>query len=253
MSSVNQSQSPNECEAIREIIADYAFNLTDVSETQAVETGLPDCQDAVHELEDYRRIQESMRASIRLDVPSKDLRDRLLRATAISAVRPADKPRFRRLHPAWMAAAAAIVLLVVTNLYWLNTLRTRSNELTTGQDNPNSFVLDSTRGLRWARIPAAQETLTAAAFLMWNQDSRVGLMYAVNLPQLEPGRIYELWLNREGERVSVGRFGVDETGEGALLFSSIDPIDDFAWAWVTEEPDSGSTQPSDMIIARGEL
>ncbi len=254
MSSKDQYQSVNECEVISELIPDYAFGLTDANEQKAVESMLPNCPEAVRELADFRRLQVEMREATRQVAPPVHLRNRLLQLTSAPAPTVVQKPSGFRVSRPWMAAAAAVVLLIVTNIYWFNRVNTQGGGTTTIQrPDDSAFVLDSTNGLRWARLPAAQETMTAAAFLMWNADSQIGLMYAVNMPQLEQGRTYELWLTRDGERTSVGVFTVDETGEGALLFTSGAPIDEFAWAWITEEPANGGVQPSEFVIAKGEL
>jgi hypothetical protein len=162
------------------------------------------------------------------------------------------------IRPAWVAAAAAVLVLIVTNFYWftrVNDLSTRYNELemqVNGADN-TSFVLTSTSNLRWVRLPPAEETTGSAAFLMWNMDSEIGVLYASNFPTLEPDRVYQLWLTRGEERISAGTFTVDHYGKGALLFHVAVPIDEYTWARVTAEPASGSAQPGTSVITAGEL
>jgi hypothetical protein len=50
----------------------------------------------------------------------------------------------------------------------------------------------------------------------------------------------------------MGILQVDEEGDGALLFNSPDPINDYGWAWVTAED---GTQPPNTApaVVRGEL
>lgn len=254
MNDVNVTPPADECDTLREYIAEYAFGLTDAEDTRRVEAGLADCAGAAQELAEYRQIQDALRSAVPQITPPASLREKLMAATApIQTASPAPAParpvKTASFNRAWLAAAAAVALLVITNLFWL--MRATAPE-TTPLEN-NAFVLSSTSSLRWVRLPAENTETQSAAFLMWNAASTTGLMYAVNLPPLQQGRVYELWLTRDGERVSVGTFNVDDGGEAALIFHAIDPIDNFQRAWVTEEPAGGAPQPSNNIIARGEL
>jgi len=262
MSSDNHLESAIDCEIIGTLIPDYAFGLTDAEDSRLVESSLPVCLDAAAQLADFRQIQDEMRASVAQLEPPPELAERLM--ALVNAPVPAAAPVVKRklqlppLRPAWVAAVAALLVLVVTNFYWfsrVSDLTTRYNELEmrVNTDDRTSFVLTSTSDLQWVRLPSAEETAKSAAFLMWNTDSAIGVLYASGFPPLEEGKIYQLWLTRKDERISAGTFRVDHYGKGALLFHVTEPIDRFAWAWVTAEPESGSEQPGDTVITKGEL
>jgi hypothetical protein len=271
-----------DCEAIVALIPDYAFGMTDADETRMVESGLPFCPDATAQLAEFRQLQDEMRDSVPQLEPPPALGMRLFAlavadAPAIPVVpvvpappaapapvltqapaKPKAVPQIA-IRPAWIAAAAAVLVLVVTNFYWftrVNDLTTRyselANQVSTNQMD-TSFVLTSTADLQWVRLPAAQESVPAAAFLMWNRDSEIGVLYASNFPTLEPDHVYQLWLTRGDERISAGTFTVDHYGKGALLFHASVPIDEYTWARVTAEPVAGSEQPGTAVITAGEL
>jgi len=255
------TDSVHECDEILDLIADYAFGLTDVQETRFVEANLQRCPEAAAQLQDYRILQEEMRASVPQVEPPMQVGERLMAALVASAPtlvrtaeKPLEKPR-RLLRPAWLIAAAAVLALVVSNAYWF----TRVNDLAQRQDellaliNPqdtNAFVLTSTNALHWVRL-ANDETNSTSAFMMWNGDSETGLLYARGFPELQQSEKYHVWLTRNGERVFVGILQIDDKGDGALLFHSPEAIDSFAWAWVTAQsaPDA-SDAPT---IVSGEL
>jgi hypothetical protein len=254
--SSNNYDAANNCDTILDLISDYAFGLTDPEDTRLVESGLPACPDAAAELAAYRRLQDEMRANVSQIDPAPQLIEQLMASISTS-----EKPvtaRRRLLHPAWLAAVAAILVLLVTNIYWLmrvEDLVRRQDELVSQfpVSETGAFVLTGTANLRWVRLPGPQENADRSAFLMWNAESKIGLMYARGLPQLPPGRTYQLWLTRGEERASVGTFEVDEEGNGALLFESVKPIDEFTWARITDEPAKGSTEPTGQMIVNGEL
>lgn len=256
----NQATHPTQiCDDVQELLPDYAFGLTDADDTNLVESGLADCPEAVGELADFHRLQDEMRASVPQIVPPAHLEDQLM--AAITAPHPrVVKPR--RMHIAsrrvWLAVAAAVIALVGTNVYWMlrvDDLARRQNELAEqmmGQQN-SAFVLTGTSDLRWVRLPPSQQNGDASAFMMWNKESQIGLLYARGFPRLAIGNTYQLWLTRGDERISAGTFRVDEEGKGALLFHITDAIDKYTWARITAEPQNGSNQPSDTVIVNGKL
>ncbi len=198
-----------------------------------------------------------MRASTLELEPPEALEHRLMAAIS-EPVATVHSPRRRFLHRAWVIAAAALVALIFTNVYWLGRVNnvTQERDQLAAQINPtgnNAFVLTGTNDLRWVRLPPSQEDTDASAFLMWNAESEIGLLYVRGFPNLTVGKTYQLWLTHGDERVSAGVFRVDEDGKGALLFHVSDPIDEYTWARITDEPESGSNQPTGTVVVVGEL
>ena len=272
---MNRSQDTNpvyDCDTLLELIPEYAFGLTEPEQTRMIEGGLQRCPEAAARLEEFRLIQSEMRADVPQVEPPPELGARLMVAISIpvetatvpapaAAFAPVTAPaaattttRRRVVRFAWVAAVAAIIALVITNLYWfmrVNDLTERQNDLIaamSGQEN--AFVLTSTDSLHWVRLANPEAQNDASAFMMWDGDSETGLLYARNFPALEPGHIYHLWLRRSGEeRVFAGVFSVDENGDGALLFSSPEPIVDFNWAGITSEsPDESPANPPAPVV-----
>lgn len=269
---INYRPDPTpDCEPIRELLPDYAFGLSTDDEKRHVESGLAGCPDALIALAEFRQLQDEMRASVPQLTPPADLFDRLMVTIAPSAPAPVPTimPPVRRSSAfVWqLAAIAAVIALVLSNLFWAtraNQLSAQKNDLTaqleqlTASLSGNSgqtpaFILNSTTGLRWVRLPPSQQNTDTSAFLMWNAESKIGLLYAHSFPQLQAGMTYQLWLTRGEERKSVGTFTVDDKGKGALLFHSEEPIDKFTWARITAEPTNGSPTPGNTIVVIGKL
>jgi anti-sigma-K factor RskA len=270
----------HDCDAIQDLIPEYAFGMTDAEETRLVEANLASCPEAATQLVEFQTLQEEMRAGVPQVEPSPQLFQRLMNAITEPATVPAapsisaapviesPKPaplaqpttpkRSIQMQPAWLAAAAALIALVITNVFWfsrVDDLSRRHDELVAlvrGQEN-NAFVLTSTSDLRWVRLPPSQEDAPSMAFMMWNAESEIGLLYARGFPELTTGKTYQLWLTRGEERKSAGTFRIDADGNGALLFHANEPIDEYTWARITEEPESGSDQPTGTVVVHGEL
>lgn len=255
MSMTEPSQPQVDCKDITELIADYAFGLSTPEEAQRVEANLHACPEAAAQLADYQRLQDEMRANVAQVEPSARLRQQLMSATGMDAREISKYRSSRRIPlPAWLAAAA-VIALVFTNIYWfsrVNDLTNRQNELAQAFESALVVSESDTEELRWVRLPP-QEDIDSTAVLVWNPDSQVGLLYAREFPVLEPGKTYQLWLNRGENRISAGTFEVDETGQASYLFHISEPIDNYAWARVTSEPEQGSEQPSGTVLVAGEL
>jgi hypothetical protein len=260
------SDTATDCDSVRALIPEYAFGLSDAAEIRLVEANLANCADAASDLNAFRQIQVEMRASVAQIEPPAQLRERLM--TAIEKPALAADPRAvrRRISAAWLLAAAALLALILTNVYWANRvddLNRQQSQLVaelSAQQN-KAFVLTSTTNLRWVRLPAPQPVSqnvggggpTPVAFMMWNATSDTGLLYVTGLPKLQSGMTYQLWLTRGEALVSAGTFHVDDQGKGSLLFFISRPVDWYTWARITAEPDNGSQAPSSSVIVVGQL
>lgn len=98
----------------------------------------------------------------------------------------------------------------------------------------------------------AAGTMTATARIVWNPDMQQGMLVAMNMPELEEERTYQLWLLRGGVPTSAGLFQVDGNGMGMLELSDM-PIGEYEVAAITSEPMAGSESPTGTILIAGEL
>lgn len=272
MNANQETKLAMDCEALLDLIPEYAFGVTEPEQTRQIEASLVHCPEATARLAEYRAMQDELRGSVTQVEPPPALGARLMAAIAEPipfAVPPAavptmvdtspQTPQARPFRLAWVAAAAALLALVLTNVYWFSRVndltesQTQLMALVNAQNSANAFVLTNTDSLHWVRLPDAREG-DASAFMMWNAESKNGLLYARGFPALEPGHTYHLWLTRPNERVFAGIFTVDDDGNGALLFNSPEPIDEFTWAGITaESPDDPDTDTPSEAIVRGEL
>jgi hypothetical protein len=203
-------------------------------------------------LAQFQRIQELMRENVPQIEPPAALGAHLMQSAA-SAVAVLTQRR-RRLN-LWIAVAAAAVLaLIASNVYWLARVGglSRENELLNArlEADESGFSLASVDSMRLARLSGDEE---AFAMMMWDEQETTALLYTRNFPPLQPGRVYQLWLARDDYRISGGTFTVDDIGDGALIVRASEPIDAFERAGITEEPSGGSTDPTGDGVARGEI
>ncbi len=254
----NHRHHQEDCDPILELIPDYAFGLADSEEVRRVEAALPDCPEASAQLTDFRKLQAELRIAVPPIDPPPELEARLMAAITVTK-KPVQARRLGvRIRRIWIAAVAAAVLLIATNLYWalrVNELTRRQAELQAQvvSGDRATFILNNTEFLRWVRLPPSQQNPDTTAWMMWNAQAEVGLLYARNFPKLAQGTIYQLWLTEGDEKISAGTFQVDSNGTGALIFHMTEPIDHYTWARITTEPASGSQAPSERTLVTGKL
>jgi anti-sigma-K factor RskA len=255
----------NECDDVRALIPEYAFGLSDAAETRLVEATLADCPDAASDLAAFRAIQAEMRSGVAQIEPPADLRTRLM--ASIETREPAPKPAaIRRLPVPWLIAAAAVLVLLLTNVFWLNRVNDLSNQQSQlvaelNAQQKNAFVLTDTTNLHLVRLPASQNYANTGgngspapyALMMWNTQDDRGLLCVWGLPKLQGGTTYQLWLTRGDTLVSAGTFQVDAQGKGSMVFFIRRPVDWYTWARITAEPAAGSQAPSQNVIVNGQL
>jgi anti-sigma-K factor RskA len=263
------------CKEILPLIPAYALGAVDADEKALVEGALDDCPQARAELESYRVMLESMREDVPQIAPPPALAEKLQAAIAAEPVRsvpaePAAPLRTERpaaaksSHTGWYAAAAAIALLLISNLLWsissrdLAARNARLSEdnvmlttlLESQQDQP---LLASLTGARSARLEATGDA-GGYALVFWPPQEDFGMLYTDQMPPLGADQVYQLWLLREdGERVSAGIFDVDASGRGTLFFTAPAQVDSFDLAGITAEPAGGSPAPTMNPLVAGRL
>lgn len=165
----------------------------------------------------------------------------------------------------WMAIAAGVLLVVSVSIL-ASVIRDRENVQTalTEQIARNQKVAtasDSLRALAMTKDSiiagltgrdVAMMTLTSAgtkapyAHMFWDKGHDTWTMVAHNMPDLKPGRTYQLWLVTPGKKISAGTF---EARDGDAMMRTTMPLGDKLMALaVTEEPMGGMPQPTGAMV-----
>ena len=94
----------------------------------------------------------------------------------------------------------------------------------------------------------------AIAVSVWNQEKQNGILVVENLPVLEPGKDYQLWVIDPSiaAPVSAGIFKVDVKGKVRINFQPKQNIQTAAKFAVTEEKEGGAVSPTmDKMVVIG--
>jgi Anti-sigma-K factor rskA len=89
----------------------------------------------------------------------------------------------------------------------------------------------------------------ADGWVVWSPARKRGYLVVHHLPQLAPGKQYQLWVRAGAEPMSAGIFDVDTIGHAALVVT-VDPEHPQAFA-VTVERTGGARSPEGPVVMKG--
>lgn len=89
------------------------------------------------------------------------------------------------------------------------------------------------------------------ARMFWDQSVNAWTFVAHRLPALKAGRTYQLWLVTGTAKISAGTFAPNATGDAVVRATYALDRNALAAVAVTEEPESGSAQPTSVPFIVG--
>lgn len=276
-----QAVDDQHCNTIHDLIPAYCLGATDPQETQRVADHLTLCREAAALAADFQGVAEALLFSPSPLDPPAALTERLRAATAATAAvqpgaapAPSDKaaaaqqtlwqrlraalavPAFR---PLPVMAAIALVALTVGNLYLVDQIGGLRTSVAAMQDQMRSQTAVLTQvgegtNIRVA-LPAGAAGAASEAYgaMVCDPAEPEGFLLAENLPSLEAGQTYQIWLAQGETLVSGGLFQPDADGYGRVVLTAPLPMGEYDALRVTVEPVGGSDQPTTPPVIGGPL
>ena len=257
-----------DCEQMTHLIADYVLGTLDDAQRQQFETLLPECPDLQELVASYKVIAEPLLHSAPHRTSPQYLRHRVLGEPS---------PQTSQ-HRYWqLLAAVLLVVLIGSNIFWAQRIDDLDAEVDSlvGQLSVTPPAIIPQQQVPVAMYNQAYQTNNfsnmtplnqfyaineqqALASITWARsainDSYIGVLSTQNLYSENSEQAYQLWLYRSGEpATSGGVFDVDWFGNGILIFELDEPIDAYDEVSITEEPISGSEQPTGPEVIRERL
>jgi hypothetical protein len=182
----------------------------------------------------------------------------------------------RGVHPAWLAAAALVILAFGALLYSSNATRRLLvedvQEAQAATAETQAMVVELRRQLdqnaKQADLAvsiltagdmrpiamAGRENATGSVVRAYWSPMRGLLIVADNLPVPPPGRIYQVWVIGGGKPISAGLLGEQGSGRGMLIAPPPPGAAPGAvTVAVTDEPPGGLPAPTGLIRSAGSL
>jgi anti-sigma-K factor RskA len=247
-------------EQVFEQLEEYVLGTMAPQQRREVETHLDSgCESCLARLSELGETAARMADALPRQIPSTDLKDRILGSIPPSASDTAPRPvqLWTGRAAALIATAAAVLLAVWTwNLRGdLSDLRTRlarsetetanlRQELETYKDA--TFLLGEP-GMQFIDMAGVAPNEQAFGKVVIDPDRGAGIVYMYELPPTPEGMTYQLWVIREGKPTSAGMFTVNEDGSAMLSLETMPDLGTIASFDVTIEPAGGMPEPTGMM------
>lgn len=244
---------------LSELAAAYALGALDPEEARAFEALLATSPAAQREVAAFREVSALLALGGPQAGPAADLRERVIqRATRDKVVpMPARAP-----WAAWAALAASLVAvagLALNQRSLSRRLAERDSTIVSLQDS--LMARESKLALREAELNSildpnvvltrmgAPGTPQPVVQLFWNRQSNLILAHAFRLPPAGAQRAYQLWfIPKHGKPIPSVTFNTELGGHGLVQQIPVPQGVELTAAAITEEPESGSPQPTTTPI-----
>jgi anti-sigma-K factor RskA len=241
--------------ALEALVPAYAAGATDPAERAEIGQHLPGCAQCRALLADYQDLCNDLLYAVPLVTAPDNLRGdfirRLNRETrpATAKERSVTRPAAPRWHwPALgLGLAAALVLLVATNLYWVNRMGRVQDDLA----RQTTLVAMLAQHPKEVGLTGEAAVPQAGGDFYFDPQGRTGVLRVSGLPPAPTGKAYQLWLIHSGQRDSGGVFSVNTAGAGMLVVSASRPFQQYDGLGITLEPAQGSPGPTTPRLLGG--
>jgi anti-sigma-K factor RskA len=151
------------------------------------------------------------------------------------------RPWLERLLPAWGVASLGFII-VLAGFNFLLWQRLNQLEVNTAPG-----------GMRAMPLSAPVVGSMATGFVLISPDGDAGALVVDGLPPLDEGRQYQLWLIRDGQKISGAVFSTDEKSYGGTRIRVPGSLLEYSAVDITIEPEGGSPQPTGDQVLGGPL
>ncbi len=249
------------CNELEELIPGYVLGALDASERSRVEKHLKDCPELREQMASYENVAAQLANLAPRFEPPRDLKFRVL--TAASPKRRFDfsfPDLFVGLVRSPALVALALIIAIGLGLWNISVQNQLSQQIAQDQkqiaDSQKLIAqLGRERDQIWSVMAYGQgqprelkgtEIASRSSGRVYGKADQTSFMLVVhNLPPLEKGKVYQLWLvDATGDRTSGGTFTLDEEGYGWLVVRLTKPLTDYTNMGITVEPLGGSPAPT---------
>ena len=267
-----------DCREVEELLPGYALNALSPYETALVEAHLETCHWCTELLREHVLVASSLaHAAERLE-PPESLKRSTMKTVEKHARRRSDMSR-RVLLPTPRFVLASATLVAVLFLAAVITIGLRMSgqiddlqqenaemavRLSQMADEDEKLVdmFVEQRSVSYVMAAPDKKVMPlqgvhraskAEGMLMIASESGSGVLMAKGLEPSSLETTYHVWLSKDGQRVTVGRLYVDDTGWGVFTLWPDQPIGLFQEVWITEQPVQGVADPNHSPVLWGTI
>lgn len=253
------------CSEFLDLAAAVALDVADPEDVRRVDEHARVCRNCVAWLDEFRDTASALGAFVPPLEPPRELQDRLMVSVRreprpFAVVRRLWPGRVPRLSPAWLVAAASLVVAGIA-LAWVAMLQVQlaalQSSALTASDRAARFdrvvsVLASDK-LHVMPLQPVTQTLSSSGYVFLDPKSGTGMLMCHDLPPVEQGHAYQIWFVRGNDRVSAGMLWPDRSGDGYTMIQTPPDLQNFDSIGLTDEPGNGSAWPTSPGVLRTPL
>jgi anti-sigma-K factor RskA len=241
-------------EMVNENADAWALGALDAEEARAIEAHVADCDACAAIADEARETAASLGFAVPLAAAPAELKARVIASANVLREIPS-RGGAATTRRWWSAAAAAIALFAVGAVTWGVVAQRRMNDLQSENDGLVAAATSQTNQLATVHTEISMASAQNAGLAsqsdamldvvsqpdvhrvslagtsaqpgasgryVWSATTKLGVLVAQGLPQLQDGETYCLWIVYENAWVSGGLFEVDATGTGRLVVQDTD-------------------------------
>ena len=274
---------PKICPHLEDLLCAYALNALDEADRLLVEAhlfageGCPGCRRALAELQQAAAL---LGESVGQQEPPSFIRSQLMaalrrldRQAAPPTSRGTGAPSRSRVRLTTLlvplAAALVVVLVSVSLVMYLHTsqrmdrLEQQNDQLTAqfaemaAEDSPIPQTLRQLRAISYWMASSNTQVMDLQAMggatesqgvLLVSGDGRRAILMVAGMEPLPSSAAYQVWLMRDGQRLSVGQVRVDPNGWGTAYLRPSESVFQYNWVRLAPEEAGGAPLPGDMVL-----
>jgi anti-sigma-K factor RskA len=253
------------CEELEELVPAYVLGALSPPERTRLEKHLRHCPNLRDQISAYENVAAQLAYAVTPVEPRADMKYRVLAAIA-------PKPKFSVPNlfgfvraPAFAVAALLLAIgLGIWNMSTQNQLSQQIAQLSRERDEISQQLAKDQKllaqlsrerdqvsavmayGQGQPRELQGTEVAARSSGRLYSKVDQSSFVLAVhNLPGLEPGKVYQVWLvTASGDRTSGGIFSLDSQGYGWAVITPPKPLSEYRSIGITIEPDGGSPGPT---------
>jgi len=247
------------CSPHQENLSAYSLGILDIEEVIALESHIETCKDCQAELAGYQKIAAGLLHSVSPQTPPPSLRHNLI--NQLPSHRTRTPSLFARLTNSFtfgqFVTVTAILALLVFNLFSIREIRDLQQRQSALLERLSTYqaavALLAYPNTQAHVVNADVQDLTGS--MLVDRDRTIAALFLWNLPELEPGKVYQVWLiDANGERLTGGLFTpADWQDYTAAIIQAPIPLGEYIGIGVTIEPSGGSDQPTGSRILTVDL
>jgi len=230
-----------------DLLPDYVLDILAETELSQVAEHLADCPTCQAEFQHLLLVADELPLALVLSSPPPRVKDNLMGAihalntktTASSQPTLLEKlTRVFRMRLPALGLALILVLALGNILLWRQL---------------SSSSLQANTPMRVVALVSTKDSPQAIGTMIMDPDGHYGTLVVDHLAELDFEHQYQVWLNRDGERISAGLFSVNYAGYASLELLAPLPLIQYETIGITIEPMGGSPGPTGAKVLGSEI